>query len=186
MPPDPVFDKALKFLLLHEGTKFTDNPADPGGATKFGISLRELHALGHLDGLDLDINHDDHVDVTDVQLIDAAFAAEFYRRVYWDKYGYGRIRDDRVAAKLFDLAVNMGPGQAARIAQRAIRAAWFPMSEDGTLGAATLSSLNAAPPQALLAALNSEAAGFYRWLAAVKPASATFLAGWLNRAYSKL
>lgn len=185
MSDDPNFDKALAFLLPHEGARFTNDPADPGGATKYGVSLRELHSLGHLDGLNLDLNHDDHLGVEDVQLIDADFAAKFYRFVYWDKYGFGRIHDAHLGAKLFDLSVNMGPGQGARLAFRAIHAAWFELPETGVLTAQAISSLNAAPASAVLASLCSEAAGFYRWLAAARPASEKYLGGWLNRAYSK-
>lgn len=184
MPDNPTFRQALAFVLLHEGVRYVADPADPGGATKFGISLRELQALGHLDGLDLDFNHDGHIDAADIAALTEDEAADIYLRAYWDKYGYGQIVDPRVACKVFDLAVNMGPGQAHRLAQRAIRAAWFPVTEDGVFGARTLSSVNAARGDVLLAALKSEAAGFYRWLASAKPPLGKFLDGWLTRAYS--
>jgi lysozyme family protein len=184
MSNDPVFDQALAFVLSHEGSSYVDDPADPGGATKFGISLHELQALGHLAGLDIDINRDGHVDARDIAALTQDEAALIYREAYWDKWAYGRINDPSVAAKVFDLAVNMGPGQAHRMVQRAIRSAWVPTAEDGILGSQTLSAINAASPAALYAALKSEAAGFYRWLAATKPALGKFLDGWLNRAYS--
>ncbi len=184
MSDDPIFDKALAFVLSHEGTRFVDDAADPGGATKFGISLREAEALGHLAGLDLDVNHDGHIDAADIAALTEDEAGQIYREAYWDKWGYGRINDRDVAAKVFDLAVNMGPSQAHRVAQQAVRSARFPLPEDGVLGPQTLSAINAAPPAALYAALKSEAAGFYRWLAATKPALGKFLDGWLNRAYS--
>ena len=34
-----AFELAIPIVLKHEGG-FADNPADPGGATNFGISLR--------------------------------------------------------------------------------------------------------------------------------------------------
>ena len=184
MSNDPAFDYALAYLLPHEGARFDNDPADPGGATKYGISLHELLALGHLAGLDLDINHDGHIDARDIAALTEDDAAEIYRVAYWDRWGYGRILDARVAAKVFDLAVNMGPGQAHRLVQRAVRSAQYSIGEDGLLGPQALTAINAATPLTLLAALKSEAAGFYRWLAATKPALGKFLEGWLTRAYS--
>ncbi|MBX9704870.1 MAG: hypothetical protein K5Q00_01335, partial [Gammaproteobacteria bacterium] len=39
--PQERYDYAASVVLLHEG-KYTDHPADPGGATNYGISLRFL------------------------------------------------------------------------------------------------------------------------------------------------
>ena len=41
-------------------------------------------------------------------------------------------------------------------------------------------------PRILLAALKSEAAGYYRCLVAKNPKLQKFLNGWLNRAYRKI
>jgi lysozyme family protein len=122
---DPNFTKALTFLLKHEGG-FVDDAADPGGATKFGITLHELQGLGHLDGLNLDIGHSGSVTIQDIRNLTPDEAAAIYRIDWWDRYGFARIHDAAVAAKLFDLFVNIGPGEAVRILQRAISAAWFP------------------------------------------------------------
>ncbi|NDB82875.1 MAG: hypothetical protein EB127_09060, partial [Alphaproteobacteria bacterium] len=56
--------------------------------------------------------------------------------------------------------------------------------EDGILGPMTLAAINKADLTDLLAALKSEAAGYYRTLAATKPKRAKFLKGWLKRAYA--
>ena len=179
------FVQALAVLLKHEGG-FVNDPNDPGGATKYGVSLRTVARLdANLDGLlDFDLDGDGDVDAHDILALTPDQAGEYYCRQWWDKHGYGRINNPDIAVKVFDLAVNMGAKQAHKCLQRAIRAAWFPTTEDGLFGPQTLSSTNAAEPRALLAALKSEAAGFYRNLAATSPQSAKFLAGWLTRAYS--
>jgi lysozyme family protein len=179
------FPAALIVVLKHEGG-FVHDPVDPGGATHYGVSLRSVAALdGDCDGrLDFDLDRDGDVDEADIKIMTIEQAGDHYRRMWWDKYGYGAIADQAVAIKLFDLAVNMGPAQAHKIAQRAIRACWFPLTEDGVLGPQTLSSINAAESRSLVAAMKSEAAGFYRQLAATKPNLGKFLTGWLNRAYS--
>jgi len=43
------FEDALPTVLRHEGL-YSEDPADPGGATNYGISLRFLRQLGDTDG----------------------------------------------------------------------------------------------------------------------------------------
>jgi lysozyme family protein len=87
---------------------------------------------------------------------------------------------NNIAMKLFDLAVNTGIPQTVRLIRRALRA----VGEDTVIGPATLAAVNKADPTALSAALKSEAAGYYRLLAILKPSQQRFLEGWINRAYS--
>ena len=163
----PAFARALTRVLNDEGG-FTNNPSDPGGATRFGISHREYP--------DLDIEH-----LTREQ------AAAIYFRDWWNRYHYSDL-PGVIGAKLFDLGVNIGPDHAARCLQRALRACGRPVPEDGAVGPGTRAAAAAANQLALIAALRSEAAGYYRALAALgrgrRPdADRAFLTGWLNRAY---
>jgi lysozyme family protein len=73
---------------------------------------------------------------------------------------------------LFDLAVNTGILQANKLIQRALRSTGVSVTEDGIIGPVTL------------AALKSEAAGYYRLIANINPSQLTFINGWLRRAYS--
>jgi lysozyme family protein len=173
-------ERALAVVREHEGDAFTNDPADPGGATKYGISLRFLRSLGHELG---DVDGDGDVDATDVRTLTWDQAAEIYRREFWDRWGYERL-PETVAVKVFDLSVNVGPGQAHRLLQRALRAAGSPVKEDGVLGPVTRSACFSALSGGLLAALRSEAAGFYRLLVESRPDLARFILGWLSRAYS--
>lgn len=182
---DPIFDQALAVVLAHEGG-FVNDPNDPGGATKFGISLRWLKEIGDLDGdgrLDGDLNLDGHIDIDDIKLLTRDNAAAFYRAGWWDKYGYGSL-PPAVASKVFDLAVNMGGPQAHKVLQRACRAAGKPIVDDGLLGPVTRAAIEERSPAALVIAMRSEAAGFYRVLVGQKPTLGVFLNGWLKRAYA--
>jgi lysozyme family protein len=176
------FALAIKTVLQHEG-KYVDNPADPGGATNYGISLRWLTSIGDADNdgvLDGDIDLDGDVDADDIAKMTVEQAEGFYKLHWWDKYGYGKIQDQSVAVKVFDLAVNMGAKQAHKCLQRAIRSAkLLKLKDDGILGQQTLDAANSTNYTHLLCALRSEAAGFYRSLNRPQ-----FLEGWLNRAYS--
>lgn len=187
-PRQDLFDRALPFVLEHEGG-LSDDPADPGGVTRWGVSLRWLIKAGQLDldhdGLmDGDVDGDGDIDADDIRAMPRERAARLYRDHWWAKGGYDRIADAVVAVKTFDFAVNMGFGPAHRCLQRAARACRFLIADDGVIGQQTLAAVNSVDGSVLAAALKSEAAGFYRGLVVARPGFAKFEAGWLNRAYS--
>ena len=117
----PAFERAMARLLGDEGG-YVDNPADPGGETKFGITKREYPNL-------------------DIAALTPAAAAAIYYRDWWQRYGYGELPGP-IAVKLFDLAVNIGPDHAARCMQRALRACGRRVTEDGALGRAAAVSVS--------------------------------------------
>ncbi len=175
------FALAISLLLTHEGG-FVDHPADPGGATNYGISLSYLSSLGDLDGdgyQDGDLDKDGDVDAADIRALTRDEAIHLYATQWWERYGYDRIQNQVIAAKVFDLAVNMGARQAHRVVQRALRSAGVQVAEDGILGPKTLAAINGVMSWKLLPAIRSEAAGFYRSLQRPE-----FIQGWLNRAYA--
>jgi lysozyme family protein len=154
------FAKAIKFALDNEG-EFSDDPNDAGGLTKYGISQRSYP--------DLDIRN-----LTKEQAI------EIYKRDFWEPY---KDFNDRLATKLFDLAVNMGHKRAVQILQRALQCLGAKIVDDGILGPVTKSAVDLANEDLLLTAIKSEAAGVYRNLAATNSTQQKFLKGWLRRAY---
>ena len=169
------FDLAIPHVLRHEGG-WVDDPDDPGGATNYGISLRFAKHEG------LDFDGDGDVDADDVRGLTQAQAGEVYRERFWDRYGYEAIRDQRVAAKVFDTCVNVGPVRAHRFLQRALCAVGQSVEVDGACGPKTIAATNAADPARLMVELIREQANFYRTLAELKPRLAKFLRGWMVRA----
>ncbi len=181
------FEQAIKVVLKHEGFVSND-PDDPGGYTKYGISLSAAKQFGDLDGdgfADLDLDHDGDVDVDDMQSLTEKQAIGIYKKVYWrDVYD---TFPSVIAIKTFDFAVNMGHKQAHKLLQRAVRAAHpnnIKLVDDGILGDKSITAIKVCMPSVLIAAFKSEAAGFYRVLATKRPKSKKYLNGWLNRAYS--
>ena len=165
MTPDERFRQAVEVVLRHEGG-YVNDPADPGGETKFGISKRQYPDL-------------------DIASLTREQAIEIYRRDWWDKYGYGRLASSAIATKVFDLSVNVGPRRAHEMLQRALHAVdRQDVVVDGIIGPQTISAANAAPPDALLAAIRAEAAAHYRQLIERNPNLKKYERGWMRRAYA--
>lgn len=182
------FERAIKTVLAHEG-RFVDHKSDPGGATNYGISLRFLLSTGDLDKdgwPDGDINYDGEINVEDIKFLSIDDAKDLYRMYFWDKLRLDRLHADVIATKIFDIAVNTGNTPAIKIVQRAVRSAIGKnLIDDGIIGLQTISYINMCNTrfnEPLLAAIKSEAAGYYR--AIRYKGSKDFLKGWLNRAYS--
>lgn len=175
-----TFAMAIQTVLRHEGG-FVDDPLDPGGATNFGISLRFLRSLG----VDLgDFDDDGDLDEDDVKVMTQADAIRIYRREFWDRYRYQRLHPV-IAIKVFDLSVNMGPGNAHRRLQWALHGCGERhVTVDGIIGAQTTTAVEQTSSGNLICAIRAEAGFWYRDLAREKPATAKYLKGWLNRAYS--
>ena len=85
--------------------------------------------------------------------------------------------------QIFDLSVNLGIRAAVIVLQRALRSVGKTVQEDGLMGSETLLATMYSEPRCLSAAIKSEAAGYYRQIAANNPSQQKFLKGWLNRAY---
>jgi lysozyme family protein len=139
-----------------------------------------------------DIDRDGDVDSDDIRYLTKGEAVNRVYRPMWEKYPYGYIVHQKIAVKLFDLVVNMGPrrvsgdevvGGAHLLIQRAVRSNTGPvLVEDGLFGPKTLNSINLCKELPLLTAFRSEAAGYYRIIAQYRN-NQKFLKGWLNRAY---
>jgi lysozyme family protein len=176
------FHDAVDDVLLKEGG-FVNHPADPGGATNWGVSLRFLLSERPelFTGITLDQDRDGDVDAEDVRDMPRETAIEIYRRCWWDRYGYHRLAVG-VGEKVFDMSVNMGPGQAHRLLQQSINDCGGTVAVDGALGPLTVAAANAIDAQRLLDRLRLRQAGFYRALVAQNATLGVFLRGWLNRA----
>jgi lysozyme family protein len=164
----PGFLDAVARVLVHEGGT-SNNPADAGGLTRFGICSRDYPDL-------------------DIALLTRDDAVAIYYRDFWIPGRFDLI-PRALGAKCFDLSVNIGVSHAVKCLQRAIRAAGEPIADDGVVGEKTAASVLRVPEDCAMAALRSEAAGYYRTIAALArgpraDGDREFLNGWLSRAYS--
>jgi lysozyme family protein len=167
------FKTAFLFTLQHEdSTRSGKVTVDAGGRTRFGIA-EKFHP---------DLPQEFFTGPPEDALAEAEKIEE---REYWDAMRLNELENQNIANKLFDMGVNMGVRQAAIYAQRAANSLLVTdarLVEDGEIGAKTLAGINSADPIAYYQALCDLSVAHYRHVAAVNPAQAVNLAGWLNRA----
>ena len=180
------FNAAIPTVLAHEGG-YSNDPADSGGATNFGISLYWLKSLGTLQdshgALVADVNHDGRVDISDIKTLTKDEAVEFYKTLWWDHYHFERIADQDVATKLFDTAVNVGGVTAVKMAQSALEC-FTPMTVDGVLGPITVQAINSISAEVFLCCFRNVQARRYADIVAADHSKIVFFGGWLKRAAS--
>lgn len=123
------FDQAFDILIdpEHEGKDFSDNPADPGGATRYGCTERVARSRGY---------------VGDMRELPLSFAKAVAKTDYWDKYHCDQF-DGAIGFAVFDAAYNGGHP-----------AEWLQQSAgvtvDGVIGAQTIAALRAADPMRIV------------------------------------
>lgn len=176
------YGKAFEKTIKHEGG-YNDIQGDNGGPTNFGVSLRFLSLLYKDCGIG-DFDNDGDVDKDDVKKLTVDHAKEIYYKAFWLKQKCDLINDDEVAAKLFDLSVNAGLVQAAKLIQRACNQFSKGLTEDGKLGPKSIIAINSINPEELLIAYRYECVQFYLKLVEQTPSFSKFIKGWLRRAVS--
>jgi lysozyme family protein len=118
------FDACMPFIFKAEGG-YSDNPADPGGPTNFGITLATLRAY---DG-------DPNLTADDVKKLTPAVAKEIYRTAYWNRMQCGALPAG-LDLEVFDFGVNSGPAESVKTLQRLVG-----VTQDGSVGPITLAAV---------------------------------------------
>lgn len=116
-------------IIAREGG-YVNDPADPGGATKYGVTIGTMRALG------LDLNGDGRVTEADVKALTPDLAAEIFERDYFVKPKIGLL-PDALHATVFDMYVNAG-ANAVKILQRLLNdLLGLDLTDDGRIGPLT-------------------------------------------------
>jgi len=162
-------------ILRREGG-FVDHPADRGGPTKFGITLRTLAASRGMQPQDLT--------PTDVRRMSEDEARQIYRSRYFTKPKIDQL-PGLLQPLVFDMSINHGPGTAIKLLQQVLSDAGQSCSVDGGIGDETVDCANAAAAalgKALVNRLVDKRIALYRAIVSGDPSQGVFLKGWLNRA----
>lgn len=164
------FEKTHAFTALWEGGR-AEHPADPGGTTNYGISLRFLKEQGD----EGDIDGDGDVDADDVLALTPEAAARLMKRHFWDPLRLDELKPF-CAAVIYDTAVNMGASCARRLTQKALG-----LREDGVWGPLTFAALRTCSDRKTAVAVCHLRRARYHELVRKNAELAPFLRGWLRR-----
>ena len=148
------FDRAIPIVLREEGG-LSDNHADPGGLTNFGISQRAYPTL-------------------DIRALTEADARAIYSRDYWP-LAHGDFLPWPLCLFVFDHCVNAGRASALKLLQQGLGVA-----ADGAWGPATAGALAALGPAKFDALAESYVRGRVRYYLSLATAE-TFGVGWCGR-----
>ena len=108
---------------------------------------------------------------------------QFYQDHYWNNW-FAQVASDEVCKRVFDFAVNGSTPQAVKCLQQAVNSlgTGAPIAEDGGWGPNTLAAVNAADPDALVAAFKAKRVDHYQAIAVANPDRAQYLKAWTARA----
>ncbi len=173
---DERFKFAVGVVLEHEGG-LSDNKADPGDITKYGISLRFIKSEK------LDINGDGVISKEDIINLNKAEANSIYFKYFWIKYRFNEIYNEIIATKAFAMAVNSGASQSIKLLKRAInKVISEPLSIDSTLDDETIDIINNVDCDRLHRAMIAVEKDFYLQIIKEHSQFVVFKEGWLKRA----
>lgn len=153
------FDGALTYIFEEEGG-YVDNPKDPGGVTKYGITIHTLSAWrGRIVSRD------------DVKALNKRTAGAIYRKDYWEAIN-GDELPGGVDYAVLDYAVNSGTAHAIRSLHKVLG-----LKEAEEISQHTLSELSNHAAKSTINSLCNERA---EWLKKL-PQARIFGKGWLAR-----
>lgn len=179
----PTVRQIAEEIVKREGG-YVNDPDDPGGATKYGVTIGTMRALG------VDLDGDGKVTISDVKILTVERAIEIYIEHYFRKPGIAQL-PEVLQASVFDMQVNAG-SNAVKILQQLLTDRGFPCSADGAIGPKTVSAAHAAfakDPGGIADAYGVARRDYYYRLADLRPASRKYArrmgggkGGWITRA----
>lgn len=150
-PEQLAWDKAIKHVLEWEGG-YSNDPDDPGGETRWGISKRGHPAL-------------------DIKNLTVEQARAIYRNEYWREVEGDKLPEP-LAIMMMDSAVNCGISRSVKWLQKVLR-----VQQDGNLGPVTLAAVKTQTAIALAKEVADQRERHYRLLRQWP----RFGRGWMNR-----
>ncbi|QFS82484.1 putative Peptidoglycan domain protein [Roseivivax sp. THAF40] len=179
----PEVRRIASAIVAREGG-YVNDPDDPGGATKYGVTIGTMRRLR------IDLDGDGDTDIADVRALSREQAVDIFLQHYYARPGIAGLPEP-LQASVFDMYVNAG-GNAVKILQRLMGQMGFPVAVDGAIGPQTLGACQKAFAEAgalLVDAYGIARRNYYFDLADRRPASRKYArtragrkGGWIKRA----
>lgn len=170
-----LFDKCLPVILEHEGG-YVNDPVDPGGATKYGISFKFLKGLPSEFG---DIDGDGDIDIDDIKALTTSKAAKLYYTFFWRRMNLDSVSQEVLALHMFDMGVNAGTKTAIKLLQRILG-----VTIDGILGKETLGAITQTNSTRIINDYIKARYSYYDAIIKKNPALGKYKKGWYRRVTS--
>lgn len=185
------FDIAYNTTMKWEGG-YSNNAFDTGGETFKGISRKHHPNWLGWTIIDSIKGNPDFLKSVSSNPTLLRLTKEFYKEKYWDNKQLNLELIDKayikLACELFDIAVNMGPGTAAKFIQRALNllngnGRKYPnITVDGIIGPHTLAMINTHSNEFILLKLVVLIkAKYYIDIVEANETQEEFMIGWINR-----
>lgn len=159
-------DEIFKIIIQHEGTRFTNDPIDPGGATKYGITLRAWQEFSGKTATAETIE-----DLT----LDQAKSFYLARHIHpLDRFA------DPLRLLLIDISILRGMRSCILMLQ----GAGLGVTADGVIGPVTMGATQALGFQTVTNLLVGAMMQHYAEQVKATPAKVKYLAGWRKRTLS--
>jgi len=165
------FNDYFTVILGHEGG-LVNNPNDPGGQTKYGISLLFIKGLTLADG---DIDHDGDIDSNDIKALTIEDSKELYKKFFWNPLHLEKLVNEELKLNLFDHGVNAGTKTAVKLLQRILS-----LDDDGSIGNMTITAANNYTGN-IIEEYKKARENYYLAIIAKNPKLSVFKNGWFNR-----
>lgn len=158
------FNDAFEEIIGLEGG-YVNDPDDPGGETKWGISKRAYPNLN----------------IASLTIEDAK---EIYWKDYWNWLGLAVLNDQEMAVELFEQGINFGNRISVQHVQYGINLLGGEVVVDGFIGPQTLKAINdLCTPEMKILHKIMNGLQFKRYLEIIeaRPVQKKYFVGWLKR-----
>ncbi len=179
----PTVSQIADEIIAREGG-YVNDPDDPGGATKYGVTVHTMRRLG------LDLDGDGRVSSADVRRLTRKQARDIMVEHYFIRPRIAELPEP-LHATVFDMQVNAG-AHAVRLLQRLLSDMGEPVAVDGVIGPQTIGAAaraHARAPDHIADAYGIARRNYYYRLADRRPASRKYArrrdggkGGWITRA----
>lgn len=154
-------NEIIALILLHEGSEYTDDPADAGGPTRWGITQDVLAQFRR-----------HPVTANDVRALTRQEAEQVYRFLYIAPFDL--LPESQVKVNVIDMGVNAGVFTAVRLLQMTVGA-----DVDGHLGEKTVKCVKERDWNVPFVGVRLH---YYEALIERRPVNIKWRHGWRNRA----
>lgn len=159
-----IFDNRVMDLIVENEGLYSNDPNDPGGETKYGISKASYPDF-------------------DIKSLTVDQAYDIYSHDFWGHYNLNMVKSQSVANKVLLALINMNPVDAIKGLQRAVNdAGYYQLNVDGILGLDTFKYVNIISWDIVLECLKLEYVKIYYNRVVENRKKEKYLLGWIRRA----